>query len=1104
MSKGKRFNQFQHALERPDAYIGSIVTVQREVSTFHNNAIRDKLISHNPGMFKCVEEILSNAIDNKWRSMKAKIPMTYIKVATSQESNEISISNDGYPIPIEQTEFEYTDPISQKTTTDVLYPAELFFGYMLTSTNYDDSEERKTSGRNGMGAKATIVFSKKAKVEHVTNGKKFTQTFENNFTKRSKPKITTVSSKDYTKITFVLDFERFNYPGLNSDLLSLIEKTCYDTSMITGLPVYFNKKKINVTDLTKYAKFYNPTKNFIHLSTKDCEVVLMDYGEQEYSSTIKQISFVNGCYTKDGGVHVDAWKDSLVSFFVRKFNASKKKFKTSAKDVLPYLAIFIRCELDKPSFDSQTKDRLNAPTPKVPKIEDSVIAKMMKWDFVSDLVQKLEMKETMKLDAKEKKTSNKKTFGDKADDANKAGSTFSSQCTLYITEGLSAKTFVVSGRSAVKDGHDFIGAMALKGKLINVRNSSKQKVLDNTEVQLLKDILGLRVGVDYTKPEHFKTLRYGKVNILTDADDDGIHIRGLVLNFFYHLYPSLVERGDFIESLSTFVAAATKGKKREVFYSNPEYKEWEEKNTDKGVSVKYYKGLGTSTSKDAKDCFINPKTVKYITDGDEDQMMAIGFSDELADERKKWICEKDEKKDFIYNGDMSISNFVNDQLVIYHRMCITRAIPSIMDGFKESQRKVFYGIFMKKLKKTMDLERLAGSVKETTGYHHGGVSLQQAIVKMAQGYVGSNNIPFLVNDGQFGTRLQGGADCASARYISTKLENVTTAIFSSLDEPLLEKKLEDNIEVEPEYFAPVIPTVLVNGATGIASGFSTNIPCFDPVEITRWIHEWLKGDESKMDKLKPYYRGFTGEIKINGNSWKSIGRLSPMKKKGWWVVDELPIGVWTVKFKEYLEKLIDNKKTKSTVIKYNEYNTENTVRFEIQVSNDFTPDIKTNMKILEKNGSFGNMWLVDKNGVPKKHESAESILKDFCPERLRLYEKRREYYINSWKCDLNKAENKYKFIRGVIDRKIDLYKEDEELERELSGFDKVDGSHEYLLSIQMRSMTKKRLGEIEKEVAKIKENIVTMEKSTGKSLWKQDLKTFVEEYQKFLKTRKEE
>jgi len=1112
MSKGKHLNQFQHVLERPDAYIGSIVTTEQVIPSWNGRSIEPTKMKHNYGMFKTIEEILSNAIDNNWRSMKANTPMSFIKIETNSETEEISISNDGAAIPIDLTEYEYTDPVTQEITANKLYPAELFFGYMLSGTNYDDTEERKTSGRNGMGAKATIIFSTYAKVEHVTDGKKFVQIFEDNITKRSKPKITSSKSSNYTKITFKLDFDRFGYPGIDNDLINLIHKTAYDISMITNIPVYFNKTKISIPDLTKYAKLYMNTKDMIHIKTKDCEVVLIDYTDDKYNDDfyeergkgdIASVSFVNGCYTKDGGIHVDVWKDAIISAFVRKFNA-KKKIKTTARDVYPYLGLFIRCELDKPSFDSQTKDKLNAPKPKTVKISEEITDKMLKWKCINNLIEKLEMKSAHKLEVKEKKTTTRKVFGDKADDANNAGGVNSSKCILYITEGLSAKTFVISGRSAIKDGHDFIGAMALKGKFLNVRNASKTKILENTEVTLLKDILGLRIGVDYTKDSNFKTLRYGKVNILTDADDDGIHIRGLILNFFYHMYPSLIERGGFIEALSTFVAVATKGKKREVFYSNPEYKSWETSNTDKGVSVKYYKGLGTSQAKDAKECFLNPKNVVFSTDGDEEEMMAIGFDENLSDDRKKWICSENNNNPFIYEGNLSISKFVDEQLIIYHRMCISRAIPSLVDGFKESQRKVFFGVVHKKLKKSMDLERLAGSVKETTGYHHGGTSLQEAIIKMAQGYVGSNNIPLLETDGQFGSRLRGGEDHAAPRYISTKLEKVAESIFSSMDEPILDYRMEDNISVEPTFFVPIIPMILVNGADGIGSGFSTKAPCYNPVDLIRWIKTWLKKREdiNKLDKLKPYYRGYTGEITLKGSKWKSYGKLEKIpNRKNWWRVTELPIGVWTVNFKLFLEKLISEKKKKNTVMEFKEYNTENTVNFEFKCSNDFIPDMK-NLNILTKERGLTNMWFIDETGYPCKFETPEEVLHKFCPIRLKYYQKRKEYYISIWNTDLVKADNRYKFIQKVMKKEIDLYKDDDELEKVLEQFEKVDDSHDYLLNIQMRSMTKKRLTSLEEEIESIKNNIEKMTNSKVEDIWIDDLKKFFTEYEKFVKTRK--
>ena len=200
----------------------------------------------------------------------------------------------------------------------------------------------------------------------------------------------------------------------------------------------------------------------------------------------------------------------------------------------------------------------------------------------------------------------------KLEDANKAGGKFSNKCSLILTEGDSAKAFAMSGLSIV--GRDYFGVFPLKGKILNVREASISQRANNTEINYLKQILGLKKDIDYTSDETFNTLRYGRIICLTDQDTDGSHIKGLLINCFHYLWPSLVKRDGFLTSLATPIVKSFKGKKEKVFYNLSDYEKWKSTNNDgKGWKIKYYKGLGTSTSKEAKVYFVDieDKLINY-------------------------------------------------------------------------------------------------------------------------------------------------------------------------------------------------------------------------------------------------------------------------------------------------------------------------------------------------------------------------------------------------------------------------------------------------------------------------------------------------------------
>ena len=238
--------------------------------------------------------------------------------------------------------------------------------------------------------------------------------------------------------------------------------------------------------------------------------------------------------------------------------------------------------------------------------------KISKCGIVDQVIKFAEFKESSKLKKLDGKKQIKLRGIPKLEDANKAGSKDSHKCSLILTEGDSAKSFAMAGLGIV--GRDYYGVFPLKGKLLNVREASVQQRMKNDEINHLKQIIGLKQEYTYDSDEEISTLRYGKIICLTDQDVDGSHIKGLLMNFFHFVWPSLMKREGFITSLATPIVKAFKGKDIKTFYNLTEYEKWSESNESKSYKVKYYKGLGTSTSKEAKDYFvgIDDKLISYF------------------------------------------------------------------------------------------------------------------------------------------------------------------------------------------------------------------------------------------------------------------------------------------------------------------------------------------------------------------------------------------------------------------------------------------------------------------------------------------------------------
>lgn len=1177
--KGQIKNPFQHALLRPETYIGKINTFKKVLwvkksQDESQDQIVEKNVYFNGGLFRIIVEILSNAIDNKYRSEKENIDMKKIQINFDIDKESptygwVTIINDGYWIPVEETEYEIVNNRTGKTDILKMYPAEAFFGEMLAGTNFDDDEkDRKTSGRNGMGAKATNIFSQEFHVEHSDpeNKKILKITFSEHGMKRSEVKIKKYSKPiGYTKISFLPDYEYFGYTGHKKliHLYSIISRLACECSMLTGINTFLNGKKIVVKNLVKYSQLYSVEKRkFVNLKTSlNDEIIIVETNDDGVSKMdmAKSISFVNGLVTMDGGIHVNTFCKYIFSRLVKLYNEKSKTNKTTITQVYPYFMVFVKCEVACPRFDSQTKDELssfengktvlplyNASSKKEwDAAVNSAITKIMKWDCITMLRDKLDGIIDEALTSKENKKTNKRVLqGNKFTDANLAKNPrHSEKCILSITEGLSAKTVADNITENEPKGRDYHGSFAVQGKFINVNGLSKKAIDANKEVRQIKEALNLKYGVDYTIPENKATLRYGKIRILTDGDDDGIHIRGLLIGFFLK-WPSLFQL-NMIECLSTRVVSVTfpktKTKPRHeiCFYSNPEFKEWQSQNshllTGK-VDVKYFKGLGSHKLGEEKLYVTDPKLVTYKYSGKEQKYVQLGFNEKFVQKRKTWITDAIEEARiaepaYITEGNLSIKSFILKQLVIYHRITLKRCLPCIWDGLKDAQRKALYGILnsLYGSQGRKELVALTGEIKSITNYHHGDESLQQAVIKMGQGFVGGNNIPYIVEDGQFGTRKEQGKDHSHARYLQTSLEDIIKKIFINLDNPILTHNYDNGKPIEYSFYIPIVPMLLVNGSKGMACGFSTTIYKYNIIDIIAWIIEWIKLNpilkkDSNTDyflnpdnfnivdrDLIPWYRGFTGKIIPKEGGFTFCGNVEEGKNNTF-IINEIPPDISTNSVKDYLEKIIIGKDDKGKDVKfgksiksYNEYNTVNTVKFVVTVKKgvELSTEKGGIMSMLVQDRSTRNMYALDENDYPTKYDTAKDILHAFCIKRMEYYILRKKYWLKFKKEQLIIEKNRYKFVQLVVNKELDMHQSDTDLEKQMLEFGlvKIKDTFDYLLSMQMRSMTVTKVQALKKEVDKLVNEFKIYKATTPSQMWINELQDLEKAYDKFLSDR---
>jgi DNA topoisomerase-2 len=1136
-SQYQKLTQLEHIVKRPDTYIGSVERLEKQMWVYNSetDAMENREISYVPGLYKIFDEILVNAADNKQRDKN----MNEIKVWIDREKGEISVRNNGRGIPVEMHEKEG------------IYIPEMIFGHLLTSSNYDDEEQKVTGGRNGYGAKLCNVFSTKFILETVDSkqGKKYSQTWHDNMTRRDKAKITSVKTDDFTRITFYPDFKKFNMDNMDDDFEALVKRRVYDMAgTCPGVKVWLNDTRIKITKFKQYMEMYTKaikTDSLINDGAETQQVILTDNPNERWEigfavsdGSFQQVSFVNSIATTSGGTHVNYVADQITTKLleiVKKKNKGGVQLKPA--QIRNHIFLFVNCLIVNPAFNSQTKEQLTTKSSQFGSkcvLSDKFLKDIAKTEAVTNIMHFAQQKADQVL---KKSDGNRRTrmSNTKLTDANKAGTKDGWKCTLILTEGDSAAMLALAGRAVVNQ--DLFGVFPLRGKMLNVRDASIDQISKNAEIQNIKQFMGLQHKKDYTDT---KGLRYGHLMIMTDQDHDGSHIKGLLINFLQVQFPSLLKIEGFLLEFITPIVKVWKGdqkfpKAKRDFFTMPEYEAWrQEPGHDKGWDHKYYKGLGTSDTRDAEIYFSDlDKHLKqfHTMQEHESQLIDLAFSKKKADDRKMWLQNfvPGTYLDMSGKENISYDDFINKELILYSMADNFRSIPSVVDGFKPGQRKILYTALRRNLKKDVKVVELAGSVSGLTAYSYGETSLQQTIIGLAQNFVGSNNINVLEPSGNFGSRLQGGSDAASARYIYTRLSPFARRIFNTHDEQLLTYNTDDGKTIEPETYIPVVPMLLINGADGIGTGWSTSIPNYNPVDVIENIKRRMAGSSKEdMHPMKPWFRGWKGEAEdVGSGRFKFSGNITQTGDNEV-EVTELPVRFWTQDFKANLEEIIKADKTPSFIKDYAEYNTPEKVHFIIKMDDkgmkmSLEKGLEETFKLSKHLGTT-NLVAFDGQGRIHKYESPLDIMEEFYHIRLAFYEKRKQYLLNEMQRELDKLSNQSRFIQMIIDGKLvvskkkkavlvaELHKlnfkpipkladakkqgEFEEVVEEADSEEAEPGANDfdYLLGMAIWSLTQERVEKLLKQIGDKEVEVDTLIKLSPKDLWTTDLDELLEEW----------
>ena len=851
----------------------------------------------NPGLLKIVDEIVVNAADN--RLVPSAKKQTYIRVTFDAKTGEITVQNDGAAIPI------------AKHPEHDMYVPELIFGSLLTSSHYGNDPNSIAAGRHGFGAKLTNILSSSFTVECVKDKMRFVGTWVNNMKDKKSISVGPCDHEgDYTKISFVPEYTRFTDVDLKkgrelaeakashpeglipadfnivAELGKILKRRLLDLSASIGgdtLEVYYNGDLLSPKDFAEYVRMHMPADSkpiqpFIQsVRSREGNALLSDYGYvitppvKGEATQQQHVSLVNGIVTHQGGTHlrhaVTALDGALA--LAAAHLEREERLMLNVALLKQHTTVFVNALVHQSKFDSQSKDRLVSKHSFAPVRTADLVRHILLLPHIrSFCLTSDRMTAALETAVSAMGTRGKNLMQVIPKLVEPADMTIPMKRTLILTEGDSAKALALNSLSAAQ--RQIFGVLPLRGKMLNVRNAHPRKIAANKEVVNLMATIGLSTKNRDVKPED---LRYQRILVMTDQDFDGFHIRGLIISFIGYYWPALMKAiPDFVSIFSTpLIKARIKGETTS-FYSASDYSKWYAAlppASQSLVKAKYYKGLGTSSTEEGREYFNNmDNNVRYIEASDpakDAELLDKAFSngEENVLWRKHWVLRSKMETDMESGrGSLTIPQFIDQQLVQFALYDNLRSFPEIRDGLRISQRKIIWSMLNRKSSDSMRVSQAAGYVSEASNYHHGESSLIGGIVNLAQTFVGSNNVPILLGEGQFGSRINAGRDAAAARYIFTNISPMARKLFPAIDDELLTYADQEGSLAEPVAYAPILPLQFLNGFTGIGVGFAgRHLPHTVPSVIAA-VRSLIDGAsaEAAAKKLEVGVTAFRGDI----------------------------------------------------------------------------------------------------------------------------------------------------------------------------------------------------------------------------------------------------
>lgn len=1106
---------------------------------------------------RLVLELLSNCVDNAHKSRRMGVDPGQIYIEMT--SDTFSIMNEGLPITVDIHEYFYSQ--NQFGTC-----AELTFGVIGAGGNTDDRVTKQGGGVNGYGAKLMNCFCRRFEVEIGDPYRGFHQkvTWRKNMTVKDPPVLTpstfqTVGpdenglyhiiptgepyrGKAFVKITCKLDFRKFGIETFTVDELGLFMKYAVDASYQGRIVINFNGNILDARSAQAYVNYFprEISKNsLIHYEIKGKEQLKITGKDLENAIANLQvipevelivmdapgdgmhISYCNGIYNVDGGVHTDAaYREVLKS--IKDLIASSKNFdkgldmsKVDIRDVKKHCIIVINYLCHNPEFKGQDKEVLNKPSPKITLSVDEA-SKMKKWTLLDTVYRTITGKNLAALNGGRLGKGRVKD-DENFEEANWIGTARQPETVLVLCEGKSAGAYILKWILSTPERKSKYAAFLLKGKVKNVTDLKAMEIESNEELRKLIKYMGLEYGVDYRTPEGAKTLRYGCIYIMVDADSDGSHIQTLISNFLYRCFPTFILAGRlFYVPTPVIRVLSSSGKTKEIFYNMFDYKQWNETvNQNQKHIGKYFKGLAAGKDAFAKeDAQISP-LVRLNFDQMAEQAFDVAFKSGLTHQRKQWIQfwrDKIDTQIMMYLSQqnprlrcVNISDYINTKLVEYSIDTFARALPSYKDGLKKSQRQVLWYIlnewnYGKSKKEERKLSQIASAAATKCKYHHGDKGLIDVISRMASYYPGSNNLPLMAPEGQFGTRNKLGKDVGAARYVETKPEWFFKYIFDEELTNLVERNIVEDHEVEPKWIPTKIPLHVINGIVGVATAYAVEIPSYHPIDVIIWILQYIS--DAQVFPLIPWFRGFTGGIELEifkckhkkeerqqmteemityyeGLTLTTTGIFRVLrtriqeyseevdgkkKKVAHEVADihisEVPIGVGLASYRSEMEKLCDKVD--------DQMETTDTPNMTIE---GWKGKIDINeLKLIERVG-LCNITVIDDNSFPTQMRNIYEVLKVYCDNMKALYLKLKETRLSELEIKITATSKTIRLIELILSDQIVTKRQSEKYVEEQLLSHGIE--YEYYKKLSRRSETiegyQEELNKLDELKAKYKE-----------------------------------